>query len=138
MTKKNVGGSFTFEAYNSKEYTDGISFSINQDGQYKVAHVLDNKWGKVAVLATKDDLPNIFTNKVTGTNATSDHVETIKNLWNSFPEQQVFACNVSDANNFAVFGFLYNSRKHGAILYISFSSCGIVRCTNGTFSNITL
>lgn len=56
MTKKNVGGSFTFEAYNSKEYTDGISFSINQDGQYKVNHVLDNKWGKVAVLATKDDL----------------------------------------------------------------------------------
>ena len=52
---KNVGGSFTFEAYNSKEYTDGISFAINQDGQYKVNHVLDNKWGKVAVLATKDD-----------------------------------------------------------------------------------
>ena len=59
MTKKNVGGSFTFEAYNSKEYTDGISFSINQDGQYKVNHVLDNKWGKVAVLATKDDLLSI-------------------------------------------------------------------------------
>ena len=56
VTKKNVGGSFTFEAYNSKEYTDGISFAINQDGQYKVNHVLDNKWGKVAVLATKDDL----------------------------------------------------------------------------------
>lgn len=56
VTKKNVGGSFTFEAYNSKEYTDGISFSINQDGQYKVNHVSDNKWGKVAVLATKDDL----------------------------------------------------------------------------------
>lgn len=56
MTKKNVGGSFTFEAYNSKEYTDGISFSINQDGQYKVNHVLDNKWENAAVLATKDDL----------------------------------------------------------------------------------
>ena len=58
VTKKNVGGSFTFEAYNSKEYTDGISFSINQDGQYKVNHVLDNKWENAAVLVTKDDLNN--------------------------------------------------------------------------------
>ena len=76
MTKKNVGGSFTFEAYNSKEYTDGISFAINQDGQYKVAHVLDNKWGKVAVLATKDDLS-------TGINA---HIDPrIKIEWSNDP-----------------------------------------------------
>lgn len=114
-----------------QEYTDVY-------GKHASRSFNNGAWTNWVTTATKDDLPNIFTNKVTGTNATSDHVETIKNLWNSFPEQQVFACNVSDANNFAVFGFLYNSRKHGAILYISFSSCGIVRCTNGTFSNITL
>ena len=65
VTKKNVGGSFTFEAYNSKEYTDGISFAINQDGQYKVNHVLDNKWGNAAVLVTKDDLLSIDVKKYT-------------------------------------------------------------------------
>lgn len=79
VTKKNVGGSFTFEAYNSKEYTDGISFAINQDGQYKVNHVLDNKWGKVAVLATKDDLGVFLTASGTKAAVFKDYVE-ITNL----------------------------------------------------------
>ena len=117
---------------------DGALTAVSPSGDIYSAFRNGGIWQNGKISASKDDLPNIFTNKVTGADTTSDHVETIKNLWNSFPEQQVFACNVSDANNFAVFGFLYNSRKHGAILYISFNSCGVVKCVNGTFSNITL
>lgn len=75
VTKKNVGGSFAFEAYNSKEYTDGILFSINQDGQYKVNHVLGNKWGKAAVLATKDDIGNIATHSVSKVSGTTSNTK---------------------------------------------------------------
>ena len=89
-------------------------------------------------LAKKDDLPNIFTNRLGTSNEEGNHVTTIKNLWSSFPERQVFACNIVDANNFGAFGFVYGNHKYGAVLYLAHNSCGIVRCNAGNFSDITL
>lgn len=103
VTKKNVGGSFTFEAYNSKEYTDGISFSINQDGQYKVNHVLDNKWENAAVLVTKDDLNNAM--RFIG-NAVSFRVRSgnigIKNMYFDI---------LDSSGNMASIGFISDGEK---------------------------
>lgn len=88
--------------------------------------------------ASMDDLPNIFTDKLGTSNLEGNHVTTIKNLWSNFPERQVFACNIVDSNNFGAFGFIYGDHKYGAVLYLSYNSCGIVKCNNGTFSDITL
>ena len=88
--------------------------------------------------ALKDDLPNIFTTTLGTSNQESNHATTIKRLWNSFPERQVFACNLVDSNNFCVFGFTYGNHKYGAVLYLAFNSCGIVKCINGNFSDTEL
>ena len=97
-----------------------------------------SSWSPISIFATKDDLPNIFTAKLGTANQESNHATTIKGLWNSFPEKQVFACNLVDSNNFCVFGFIYGDHKYGAVLYLAFTDCGIVKCSNGTFSDTKL
>lgn len=88
--------------------------------------------------ATKDDLPNIFSAQLGTSNLEGNHVTTIKGLWASFPKNQVFACNLVDSNNFCVFGFIYGDHKYGAVLYLAYNDCGIVKCDNGTFSDTKL
>ena len=94
----------------------------------------NNTWVGWAESATKDDLPNIFTAQLGTSNLEGNHATTIKGLWNSFPEKQVFACNLVDSNNFCVCGYIYGNHKYGAVLYLAFNYCGIVKCNNGTFS----
>ena len=94
----------------------------------------NNTWVGWAESATKDDLPNIFTAQLGTSNLEGNHATTIKGLWNSFPEKQVFACNLVDSNNFCVCGYIYGNHKYGAVLYLAFNDCGIVKCNNGTFS----
>ena len=98
----------------------------------------NSTWTGWSELASKDDLPNIFTTTLGTSNQESNHATTIKRLWNSFPERQVFACNLVDSNNFCVFGFTYGNHKYGAVLYLAFNSCGIVKCINGNFSDTEL
>lgn len=98
----------------------------------------NSTWTGWSELAAKDDLPNIFTTTLGTSNQESNHATTIKRLWNSFPERQVFACNLVDSNNFCVFGFTYGNHKYGAVLYLAFNSCGIVKCINGNFSDTEL
>ena len=98
----------------------------------------NSTWTGWSELASKDDLPNIFTTTLGTSNQESNHATTIKGLWNSFPERQVFACNLVDSNNFCVFGFTYGNHKYGAVLYLAFNSCGIVKCINGNFSDTEL
>lgn len=94
----------------------------------------NNTWVGWAESAIKDDLPNIFTAQLGTSNLEGNHATTIKGLWNSFPEKQVFACNLVDSNNFCVCGYIYGNHKYGAVLYLAFNDCGIVKCNNGTFS----
>ena len=94
----------------------------------------NNTWVGWAESATKDDLPNIFTAQLGTSNLEGNHATTIKGLWNSFPEKQVFVCNLVDSNNFCVCGYIYGNHKYGAVLYLAFNDCGIVKCNNGTFS----
>ena len=96
------------------------------------------KWVEPVVYVTNDDLPNIFTTKLGTPNQEGNHVTTIKGLWNSFPEKQVFACNLVDSNNFCVFGFIYGDHNYGAVLYLAYNSCGIVKCSGGNFSDTKL
>lgn len=117
---------------------DGAIFAIDGDGKSYTAFRNNGTWHVGNSLATNDDLPNIFTTKLGTPNQEYDHVTTIKGLWNSFPEGQVFACNLVDANNFCVFGFIYGNHKYGAVLYLAFNSCGIVKCNEGTFSDTKL
>ena len=98
----------------------------------------NNTWVGWAESATKDDLPNIFTAQLGTSNLEGNHATTIKGLWNSFPEKQVFACNLVDSNNFCVCGYIYGNHKYGAVLYLAFNDCGIVKCNNGTFSDTKL
>lgn len=104
-------------------------------GGAQVNNATDITWKKTVL---KDDLPNIFTTTLGASNQEGNHVTTIKGLWNSFPEKQVFACNLVDSNNFCVFGFIYGDHKYGAVLYLAYNSCGIVKCTGGTFSDTKL
>lgn len=89
-------------------------------------------------VATKDDLPNIYGVKFDKNNEASDHVQTIKNVWNKFPDSQPFVCTLADANQCIIIGFVYSNRKYGAVLYLAFNSCGIVKCNGGTFSDTKL
>ena len=98
----------------------------------------NNTWVGWAESATKDDLPNIFTAQLGTSNLEGNHATTIKGLWNSFPEKQVFACNLVDSNNFCVCGYIYGNHKYGAVLYLAFNSCGIVKCNAGNFSDTKL
>lgn len=97
----------------------------------------NNKWDSHAI-AFKDDLPNIYGVKFDKNNEASDHVQTIKNVWNKFPDSQPFVCTLADANQCIIIGFVYSNRKYGAVLYLAFNSCGIVKCNGGTFSDTKL
>ena len=36
------------------------------------------------------------------------------------------------------FGFIYGDHKYGAVLYLAYTTCGIVKCTDGNFSDTKL
>ena len=114
-----------------QEYTDVY-------GKHASRSFNNGAWTNWVTTATKDDLPNIFTDRLGESNIEGNHATTIKGLWNSFPEKQVFACNLVDSNNFCAFGFIYADHKYGAVLYLAFNNCGIVKCNNGTFSDTKL
>lgn len=88
--------------------------------------------------ATKDDLPNIYGVQFDKNNEAADHVQTIKNVWDKFPNNQPFVCTLADANQCVIIGFVYSNRRYGAVLYLAFNSCGIVKCNGGTFSDVKL
>nr|DAW56393.1 MAG TPA: tail-collar fiber protein [Caudoviricetes sp.] len=127
---------------------DGVSTSQKGDKYYLAVSSKGQIYGGAQIngaenitwkeSASKTDLPNIFTAKLGTSNQESNHATTIKGLWNSFPENQVFACNLVDINNFCVFGFIYANHKYGAVLYLAFNDCGIVKCNNGTFRDTKL
>ena len=127
---------------------DGVSTSQKGDKYYLAVSSKGQIYGGAQIngaenitwkeSASKTDLPNIFTAKLGTSNQESNHATTIKGLWNSFPENQVFACNLVDINNFCVFGFIYANHKYGAVLYLAFNDCGIVKCNNGTFCDTKL
>lgn len=104
-------------------------------GGAQVNNATDITWKETAF---KTDLPNIFTTTLGTSNQEGNHATTIKGLWNSFPEKQVFACHLVDSNNFCVFGFIYGDHKYGAVLYLAYNDCGIVKCNSGTFSDTKL
>lgn len=110
---------------------DGVSTSQKGDKYYLAVSSKGQIYGGAQIngaenitwkeSASKTDLPNIFTAKLGTSNQESNHATTIKGLWNSFPENQVFACNLVDINNFCVFGFIYANHKYGAVLYLAFN-----------------
>lgn len=130
--------SATISVRSTGEIATVLLFGISKSCPLAVNSCENGKWKGWDQYVTKDDLPNIFTNRLGTSNEEGNHVTTIKNLWSSFPERQVFACNIVDANNFGAFGFVYGNHKYGAVLYLAHNSCGIVRCNAGNFSDITL
>ena len=125
------------EAY-TEGNVDGISIKATKDKKLYMSGKFDGTWNPIVGLATEDDLPNIFTAQLGTSNLEGNHATTIKGLWNSFPKNQVFACNLVDSNNFCVFGFIYDDHKYGAVLYLAYNDCGIVKCNGGTFSDTKL
>lgn len=115
-----------------------LLFGISKSCPLAVNSCENGKWKGWDQYVTKDDLPNIFTAQLGTSNLEGNHATTIKGLWNSFPENQVFACNLVDSNNFCVCGYIYGNHKYGAVLYLAFNDCGIVKCNNGTFSDTKL
>ena len=98
---------------------------------------VDN-WSEWINLVTKDDLPNIYGVQFEKNNEFSDHVQTIKNIWNKFPDNQPFVCTLVDSNKCIIVGYIYNNRQYGAVLYLAFNNCGIVKCSGGNFSDTKL
>lgn len=127
------------ENINSQNMGDKYYIAVTERGKLFGGTQINNadsiSWLEVA---SKDDLPNIFTAKLGTSNQEGNHATTIKGLWNSFPEKQVFACHLVDSNNFCVFGFIYGDHKYGTVLYLAYNDCGIVKCNNGTFSDTKL
>lgn len=130
---RNASGVNQFKAVDQNG-NNGMLFKVKDNSEFSVNVWKDNAFGNEKILATKDDLPNIFTAQLGTSNLEGNHATTIKGLWNSFPEKQVFACNLVDSNNFCVCGYIYGNHKYGAVLYLAFNDCGIVKCNNGTFS----
>lgn len=130
---------FGTENINSQNMGDKYYIAVTERGTLFGGAQVNNadsiSWFEAAM---KDDLPNIFTDRLGESNIEGNHATTIKNLWSNFPERQVFACNIVDSNNFGAFGFIYGDHKYGAVLYLAYNSCGIVRCNDGNFSDITL
>ena len=97
------------------------------------------KWGNPIFLVTKDDLPNLFApSSFPKENVGSNHYQAIQNIWNKLPHAQTFICTVQDDNQFVIVGYIYGNYKYGAVLYLAFNGCGIVKCAGGTFSNTVL
>ena len=71
-------------------------------------------------------------------NSGADHAKTIKDIWNKFPNNIPFICRGYDDNRFLITGLVYDSGNYGAVLYVSYNSCGIVQCSAGRFSDIKL
>ena len=115
----------------------GTQILRHTNGIYK--RVKENtSWTEWQRLVTKDDLPNIYGVQFGKNNEYSDHVQTIKNIWNQFPDNKPFVCTLADSNKFVAVGYIYDSKKYGAVLYLAFNSCGIVKCSGGNFSDTKL
>lgn len=117
---------------------DGAIFAIDGDGKAYTAFRNNGTWYKGNSLVSKDDLPNIYGVQFEKNNEYSNHVQTIKNIWNKFPDNKPFVCTLVDSNKFVAVGYIYENRKYGAVLYLAFNSCGIVKCDGGTFSDTKL
>lgn len=130
---------FGLDGVSTSQGGDKYYLAVSSTGQiYSGAQVNGSENITWKESASKTDLPNIFTAKLGTSNQEGNHATTIKGLWNSFPEKQVFACNLVDSNNFCVFGFIYGDHKYGTVLYLAYNDCGIVKCNNGTFSDTKL
>ena len=130
---------FGLDGVSTSQGGDKYYLAVSSTGQiYSGAQVNGSENITWKESASKTDLPNIFTAKLGTSNQEGNHATTIKGLWNSFPEKQVFACHLVDSNNFCVFGFIYGDHKYGTVLYLAYNDCGIVKCNNGTFSDTKL
>lgn len=99
---------------------------------------VDN-WSKWINLVTKDDLPNLFApSPFPKENVGTNHYQAIQNIWNKLPHAQPFICTVQNDNQFVIVGYIYGNYKYGAVLYLAFNSCGIVKCNAGNFSDTKL
>ena len=135
--KKRDSNTVQLEGF-SEGNVDGISVQATKDNKFYMSGKFDGTWNSSVGLATKDDLPNIYGVRFDKNNEAADHVQTIKNVWNKFPDSQPFVCTLTDANQCIIIGFVYSNRKYGAVLYLAFNSCGIVKCNGGTFSDTKL
>lgn len=122
----------------TKGNVDGINIQATKDGKFYASGKFDGTWNSSVGLATKDDLPNIYGVQFEKNNESPDHVQTIKNIWNKFPDNKPFVCTSKDANKYVIVGYIYDNKNYGAVLYLAYNSCGIVKCNNGTFSDTKL
>lgn len=118
--------------YILQEYIDLVGHQA-----IRVYNPYDKMWTERKI-ALKDDLPNIYGVQFEKNNEYSDHVQTIKNIWNKFPDNKPFVCTLADSNKFVAVGYIYENRKYGAVLYLAFNGCGIVKCSGGNFSDTKL
>lgn len=118
---------------------DGALFAI--DGSSNIYSAFRDKgmWKTYKTFAAKSDLPNLFApSPFPKENVKSNHYQAIQNIWNKLPQAQPFICTVQNDNQFVIVGYIYGNYKYGAVLYIAFNTCGIVKCAGGTFSNTVL
>lgn len=126
-----------FSAY-SDDYKNGMILGREINGNYYCKSKFDSKWEAIN-LATKDDLPNLFApSPFPKENVGSNHYQAIQNIWNKLPHAQPFICTVQNDNQFVIVGYIYGNYKYGAVLYLAFNSCGIVKCNAGNFSDTKL
>lgn len=80
----------------------------------------------------------LYTKTIGISDSGSDHAKTIKDIWNKLPNDMPFICRGYDDNRFLITGFVYDGGNYGAVLYLSYNSCGIVQCNARKFSDIKL
>ena len=125
----NKNGSYILQEYTS--FTGSSIATVAYDPY-------TNKWSEPSYYAKKSDLPNIYGVQFEKNNEYFDHVQTIKNIWNKFPDNKPFVCTLMDANKGVIVGYIYDNKKYGAVLYLTYNSCGIVKCSGGNFSDTKL
>lgn len=143
LTNCPVGNAFKMEVsapIANKAGTYLLQKYITHDGKTTAIVAYDpyNQTWETINYATKDDLPNIYGVQFEKNNESPDHVQTIKNIWNKFPDNKPFVCTSKDANKYVIVGYIYDNKKYGAVLYLAYNSCGIVKCNGGTFSDTKL
>lgn len=143
LTNCPVGNAFKMEVsapIANKAGTYLLQKYITHDGKTTAIVAYDpyNQTWETINYATKDDLPNIYGVQFEKNNESPDHVQTIKNIWNKFPDNKPFVSTSKDANKYVIVGYIYDNKKYGAVLYLAYNSCGIVKCNGGTFSDTKL